>query len=70
MQEKYSSSDDQIVLENVWKIFGQNANEAMAAIKQRNLSKNDVLAEFGCVVGIADCSFSVKRGEVFCVMGL
>jgi glycine betaine/proline transport system ATP-binding protein len=65
-----TSSQDMIVLENVWKIFGHNADEAMAAIKERNLSKNDVLTEFGCVVGIADCSFSVRKGEVFCVMGL
>ena len=65
-----TSSQDMIVLENVWKIFGYNADEAMAAIKERNLSKNDVLTEFGCVVGIADCSFSVRKGEVFCVMGL
>ena len=65
-----TSSDDMIVLENVWKIFGHNADEAMRAIKERNLSKNEVLHEFGCVVGIADCSFSVRKGEVFCVMGL
>jgi len=65
-----TSSDDMIVLENVWKIFGHNADEAMRAIKERNLTKNEVLHEFGCVVGIADCSFSVRKGEVFCVMGL
>ena len=65
-----TSSDDMIVLKNVWKIFGHNADEAMRAIKERNLTKNEVLHEFGCVVGIADCSFSVRKGEVFCVMGL
>lgn len=65
-----SPQEDVIVLENVWKIFGQDADGAMAAIEKRNLSKSDVLTEFGCVVGIADCSFSVKKGEVFCVMGL
>ncbi|AUR09297.1 putative glycine betaine transport ATP-binding protein [Phaeobacter inhibens] len=29
-----------------------------------------MLGEFGCVIGIADCSFEVQKGEIFCVMGL
>ena len=63
-------SEDVIILENVWKIFGDRADEAMKAIEERGLGKPEVLAEFACVVGIADCSFTVKRGEIFCVMGL
>ncbi|MGI9374152.1 MAG: quaternary amine ABC transporter ATP-binding protein [Hyphomicrobiales bacterium] len=63
-------SEDVIVLENVWKIFGERAGEAMSAIESRGLTKPEVLEEFACVVGIADCSFEVKRGEIFCVMGL
>lgn len=65
-----SKTNDVIVLEHVWKIFGDDDKLAMQAVKERGLSKNDVLKEFNCVVGIADCSFSVKRGEVFCIMGL
>jgi len=63
-------SEEIIKLDGVWKIFGPRAKEAMQAIKDRGLTKPEVLSEFGCVVGIADCSFSVKRGEIFCVMGL
>ncbi|MBX2826086.1 MAG: betaine/proline/choline family ABC transporter ATP-binding protein [Gammaproteobacteria bacterium] len=63
-------SEDVVVLENVWKIFGDRADEAMQAVEQRGLSKPEVLEEFACVVGIADCSFTVERGEIFCVMGL
>ena len=63
-------SEDIIKLEHVWKIFGENAQTAMKVIEARNLSKDQVLKEFKCVVGIADCSFSVCKGEVFCVMGL
>lgn len=59
-----------IELEGVWKIFGERAQEAMEAVKARGLTKPEVLQEFGCVVGIADCSFTVERGEIFCVMGL
>lgn len=63
-------TEDVVVLENVWKIFGDRADEALKAVKSRGLSKAEVLDEFACVVGIADCSFSVRRGEIFCVMGL
>ena len=63
-------SDNVIELQNVWKIFGDRSLEAMQAIESRGLGKPEVLEEFGCVVGIADCSFSVARGEIFCVMGL
>lgn len=59
-----------IKLDSVWKIFGDDANMAMKAVMDKGLTKPQVLEEFGCVVGIADCSFEVERGEIFCVMGL
>ena len=59
-----------IAFDAVWKIFGRRASEAMQAIGAENLSKPEVLARFGCVVGIADVSYTVARGEIFCVMGL
>ncbi|WP_299951428.1 glycine betaine/L-proline ABC transporter ATP-binding protein [uncultured Ruegeria sp.] len=63
-------TEDVITLEGVWKIFGANADAAMTAVRDRGLTKPEVLKEFNCMVGIADVSFSVKRGEIFCVMGL
>lgn len=63
-------SEPVIKLDDVWKIFGSRAEEAMAAIKAEGLGKPEVLEKFGCVVGIAECSFEVARGEIFCVMGL
>ena len=63
-------SEPVIRLENVWKIFGTRVDEAMRAIAEEGLGKPQVLERFGCVVGIADCSFEVPRGEIFCVMGL
>ncbi len=59
-----------IQLDNVWKIFGSRAEEAIEAIKKEGLSKSQVLNMFDCVVGISDCSIQVQRGEIFCVMGL
>jgi glycine betaine/proline transport system ATP-binding protein len=59
-----------IELKNVWKVFGARAREAMAAIKEEGLGKDQVLERFGCVVAVADASFTVAAGETFCVMGL
>jgi glycine betaine/proline transport system ATP-binding protein len=63
-------SDTVIEFHNVWKVFGDRAEEALQAVRNENLSKPEVLERFQCVVGIADCSFEVQRGEIFCVMGL
>ncbi len=65
-----SSSEIVIEVSNVWKIFGGNASEALAAIREKGLSKAEVLAQFNAVVGVADVSLNVNRGEIFCVMGL
>ncbi len=63
-------SEPVIRLQGVWKIFGARIEDAMQAITQEGLSKTQALERFGCVVGIANCSFEVPRGEIFCVMGL
>jgi len=72
MSDKFSNIADEldIQISGVWKIFGQNPNEALKAIHDRGLSKSEVLEEFNCVVGVSDASFEVRRGEIFCVMGL
>lgn len=63
-------SDAVVELENVWKIFGERASDAMDAVRQEGLGKPDVLERFGAVVGVKDASFSVAKGEIFCLMGL
>ena len=63
-------NDVVIDLQGVWKIFGTRDREAMSAIRERGLTKPEVLEEFDCVVGVADASFQVRRGEIFCIMGL
>jgi glycine betaine/proline transport system ATP-binding protein len=63
--------DDTVIdISNVWKIFGAKPDLALKAIRDRGLSKSEVLAEFNAVVGVADVSLTVKRGEIFCIMGL
>lgn len=62
--------DTVVEISNVWKIFGARAEDALRAVRDRGLSKAQVLSEFNAVVGVADVSLSVKRGEIFCIMGL
>ena len=64
-------SDETVVeISNVWKIFGAKPEVALQAIKTEGLSKAEVLAQYNAVVGVADVSLEVKRGEIFCIMGL
>jgi len=65
-----SSSKVAIDVDGVWKIFGDNAQDALATIQNEGLGKDEALERFNVVVGVADASFSVNRGEIFCVMGL
>ncbi|MGB1033417.1 MAG: quaternary amine ABC transporter ATP-binding protein [Primorskyibacter sp.] len=64
------STETVVEISNVWKIFGDTAQAAFQAIRDRGLSKAEVLSEMGAVVGVADVSLSVNRGEIFCIMGL
>ena len=63
-------SDSVIALEGVWKIFGERATEVVESVRREGLSKGEVLEKFDAVVGIADVSFDVEQGEIFCIMGL
>ncbi len=55
---------------NVWKIYGKKWTDAYDAVKERNLDKERCLETYDCVIGVQDASFSVQRGEIFCIMGL
>ena len=64
------SSEPAIKIENVWKVFGNTSTEALDAIQNRKISKNEALEKYNSVIGVSDVSFDVKQGEIFCVMGL
>lgn len=66
-----TAQDDVVIeVENIWKLFGDNIEQAMSAIVKEGLSKAEALERYNAVVGVSDVSFSVKRGEIFCIMGL
>lgn len=59
-----------VELTNVWKVFGDRSEETIAEAKKTDLSKAEALEKYQTVIGVRDASFSVSRGEIFCIMGL
>ena len=71
MRDAEISADDILIdCQSVWKVFGSRSAEAISAILERGLGKSEVLQEFDCVIGVSDATLQVRRGEIFCVMGL
>src|SRR5471030_314818 len=58
-----------IEVKNVFKIFGNRSKDALAMVGQGK-TKDQVLAETGCVVGVNDLSLSIGTGGIFVIMGL
>jgi glycine betaine/proline transport system ATP-binding protein len=63
-------NDVLIDCQSLWKVFGDKSAAAMKSIKERGLGKKEVLKEYNCVVGVSEASLQVRRGEIFCIMGL
>lgn len=59
-----------IEIAGVWKVFGDKAHQAVADIRQNQVSKKEVLEKYNCVIGVADANMQINPGEVFCIMGL
>ena len=64
------SPEAAIEVRGVWKIFGECDEKTFQDIRSKDISKERALEEYNCVIGVADVSFDVGRGEIFCVMGL
>lgn len=60
---------DVIEVKNLYKVFGDNPEKAFPLIDQGR-SKAEILEKTGNTVGIDNASFSVRRKEMFVVMGL
>ena len=59
-----------IKVEEVYKIFGPQPRGRAFDLVRSGVGKNEVHARTGHVVGLSDVNFSVKKGEIFVVMGL
>jgi len=58
-----------ISVRNLYKIFGNNISEALKLLGE-GLSKDEVFAKTGHVVGVNKVSFDVVAGEIYVLMGL
>jgi len=65
------SQNDEICIkvEGLWKIFGPDAEQILSS-EIRTATRDEIQEQTGCVVAVRDVSFSVKKGELFVVMGL
>lgn len=56
--------------EGIWKVFGAKAKDAVRAVKTGQLTKTQIRDDLDCIIGVRDATFTVGRGEIFCIMGL
>ena len=62
-------TDTAVKVDHLWKVFGPKAARIPGS-PEGDLSREELRKKTGCVAGVKDVSFEVKRGEVFVVMGL
>lgn len=64
------AGEEIIRLNSVYKIFGPQPRGRAFELAKAGIDKNDIQAQTGHVVGLDDVNFSVRKGEIFVVMGL
>ncbi|GBG94255.1 glycine betaine/carnitine/choline ABC transporter ATP-binding protein [Ligilactobacillus salitolerans] len=60
---------EKVKVKNLTKIFGKQIPQAKKLLKEGK-SKEEILAQTGCTVGVNDANFAINEGEIFVVMGL
>ncbi|MCK8602839.1 quaternary amine ABC transporter ATP-binding protein [Desulfoferrobacter suflitae] len=68
-EELSHGSDKFLEVKELWKIFGPKAEDLLQSDLKFS-SKQEILDQTGCVVGLRNVSFNVRRGEFFMLMGL
>ncbi|NEP45983.1 MAG: ATP-binding cassette domain-containing protein [Okeania sp. SIO2H7] len=58
-----------IIIENLIKIYGNKPRTALKMFREGG-TRDTILKATGNILGIADVSFKIDRGELFVVMGL
>jgi len=66
----HSEQTPAIRLSGVWKVFGDSPAKALQLLKAGAISKKQALEQHNVVIGVADVSLEIQKGEIFCVMGL
>lgn len=66
---KHNSETPQVLIENLWKIFGRDGKRIVTGpLKSR--SKEEIREKTGCVVGLRNINLDIKKGEFYILMGL
>ena len=64
-----TDTTDILSIKNVYKVFGKKPKKAMKML-EAGVEKDEIFEKTGQTVGVLDASFSVKKGEIFVIMGL
>ena len=64
-----TDTTDILSINNVYKVFGEKPDTAMQMLRN-GADKDEIFEKTGQTVGVFDASFSVKKGEIFVIMGL
>ena len=54
----------------LYKIFGSEPEVALKALRDRNLTKSELLEQYNHVLALEDINFNAKAGEISVIMGL
>ena len=60
---------EKIIVENLYKVFGNRPNKAMQLLKEGH-DKESILEKTSMTVGVDNASFNIESGEIFVIMGL
>ena len=58
-----------IEIKDLYLIFGHEKQKALKMLK-KDKSKEEILKDTGCTVGVKDANLSINEGEFFVIMGL
>ena len=61
--------DDIIRVEGLYKLFGVKQQDAMSML-EKGVARDEVFKKTGVLAAINNVSFTVKRGSIFCLIGL
>lgn len=64
-----SDASPAIDIRNLYKVFGDASDEALSLLSEGH-SNEEILDQTGCTVAVNDASFTVRKGEIFVLMGL
>lgn len=62
-------SGAQVVIENLWKVFGRDPKRALKK-EYRDKSKEEIQKETGCILGMRNINLEIKKGQFYILMGL